>query len=155
MASATSSAAAAPVKGKDVQLKYLVKRLQWTKTRSPGTCLTCQEIWTVLNYACMLILLLTMGVGGLAANAPLSMSPPALLFPHQYMADSGTAAAALTACNGTAVLYAPETPETRTAVTNATALLDGDGGCTVGFASAAELLDAYATTPSLQARARS
>ena len=68
-----TSAAAAPVKGKDVQLKYLVKRLQWTKTRSPGKCLTCQEIWTVLNYACMLLLLLTMGVGGLAANAPLSM----------------------------------------------------------------------------------
>ena len=75
-----------------------MKRLQWTKMRRPGTCLTCQEIWSILNYACMLLILLTMGVGGLAANAPLSMSPPSLLFPHQFTADSGTAAAALANC---------------------------------------------------------
>ena len=101
-----------------------MKRLQWTKMRRPGTCLTCQEIWSILNYACMLLILLTMGVGGLAANAPLSMSPPSLLFPHQFTADSGTAAAALANCTegGTTLLFAPQTPDTRAAVTNATAL---------------------------------
>ena len=87
--------------------------------RRPGTCLTCQEIWSILNYACMLLILLTMGVGGLAANAPLSMSPPSLLFPHQFTADSGTAAAALANCTegGTTLLFAPHTPDTRAAVT--------------------------------------
>ena len=133
--------------------KWLVRKIVKQKTRSPGTCVTCQEIANILIYG------LVMGWALISMrkviDVPMSGSPtPEFLVP--VLSPCGSAPPLFSK-----LLFAPDMPITRSvALAAASSLLmptaapAANPSCHVeGFATSSELLKAYMKQPTLQTAA--
>ena len=129
-------------------LNWLIFKILKTKSRGNGACLTCQEIFTILCYG------LGMGWALKALVQPsdvgMSQSPPPRTLPssQSYLAPCGVGIS-------TTLLFAPNTSDAQAVVSAAASLIslpDPSGlAChTEGFATTADLLAAYATSPARQ-----
>ena len=130
--------------------KWLIKKIVKQKTRTPGTCVTCQEIFNILLYG--------LGMGWAlysmrkVIDVPMIASPPPqFLLP--VLAPCGAEPPLFSQ-----LLFAPDTSVTRAVALAAAASLvmptPPDPTChVVGFPTASDLLKAYVNNSALQSRA--
>ena len=139
-------------------LWFLITKIVKLKFRSPGLWLTWQELATLFGYSLGMVWVLAYAVNPVTvplspAPAPIGISASA---PHQWCGTPPS-----TPGSKTQLLFAPDTPLTRSVVQTAVVILQaftgemGDGSCHMqGFPSASALLGAYSNQTATQADAR-